>query len=63
MKIKDLIYNPKIIELSYKIYEITANIGLAVMPKSPKDLHDLEKRLELHKKDRVKTILNYPTDF
>ena len=39
-KIVDLMYHPRLVELSYKIYEISASIGIAIMPKDykPKDL-------------------------
>jgi len=38
-KIIELMYHPKLVNLSYKIYEISAGIGFAVMPKEDKKLN------------------------
>lgn len=58
MKIGVLIYHPKLVELSYKIYEVSANLGFAVMP-SPKEYYPLESILEkVSKEDKPKDLYN-----
>lgn len=37
MKLDDILYHPTLIKISYKIYEISAALGFAVMPPPPKE--------------------------
>lgn len=56
MKIEVLIYHPKLVELSYKIYEVSASLGFAVMP-SPKEYYSLESVLKkVSKEDKPKDL-------
>lgn len=39
MKLEDMLYHPKLVKISYKIYEISAALGFAVMPPPPKEYY------------------------
>lgn len=52
MKIKDILYHPTLVKISYKVYEISVALGFAVMPKPPKESY-IEKKLEPKKIDDV----------
>ena len=49
MKIGELIYHPKLVKFSYKMYEISVALGFAVMPNPPKD-YSIERLLKERKK-------------
>ncbi|MDP2909380.1 MAG: hypothetical protein Q8N77_06270 [Nanoarchaeota archaeon] len=59
MKIEEILYNPKLVEISYRIYEISVSLGFAVMPKPPKD-YSIERKLEPEKaKDITKNLKGF----
>lgn len=58
MKIEALIYHPKLVELSYKVYKVSASLGFAVMP-SPKEYYSLESVLKkISKEEKPKDLYN-----
>ena len=52
MKIEDMFYHPKLVKISYKIYELSVALGFAVMPKPQKD-YTIEQKLEPKKTDDI----------
>ena len=52
MKIEEIIYHPKLVKFSYKVYEVSVALGFAVMPKPPKD-YSIEKKLDEPKKEDI----------
>lgn len=57
MKIEYMLYHPTLIKISYKVYEISVALGLAVMPKPPKEYH-LEQLVKKNIKNLDKIVEN-----
>ena len=55
MKIEEIIYHPKLVKFSYKIYEVSVGLGFAVMPKLPLEYH-IEQRLNKKLDDITKRL-------
>jgi len=57
MKIEDLLYHPTLVKISYKVYEISAALGFAVMPKQPAEYYT-EQLVKKNLKNLDKIVKN-----